>query len=160
MSSALSNQTTREVSFPAKLCLMETLADWIRGKLLTSGRSAADLARFCKVSRANITHWTSATKEVKLKAENLYALASFFGADVTEIPGALYKPPNQRGAGRAPHPNNPYPNADAAMLAELFDLASALPVTRKAKLLELARLETKLFIAETETLAILDKHKQ
>lgn len=48
----------------------------------------------------------------------------------------------------APSPDNPFPNADAAMLDEINELAYRLPVTRKAKLLEMARRELSEFLAD------------
>lgn len=140
-SSGLSVSVRKQVSFIGNLTGMERLSDWINRMLAAQNRSKADLARFANTSRANVTLWTKKGTHVQLKTENLFAIAKFFGVDVSEVPGVMFdKAPKQR-AVRKPALDDPFPNADAAMLSELNDIAALLPVTRKAKLLELARSE-------------------
>ena len=120
---------------------MEKLSDWLLQKFANNPHlSRADLARAASTSRANVALWTKKGSNVNLKTENLYAVARFFGVEVSEVPSAVW-----RGIPKAPtnkpRLNDPYPNADRAMLVELYELAAALPVTRKALLLEIARAE-------------------
>lgn len=65
-------------------------------------------------------------------------------------PPAPLPPPTtaRKTAAHAPGPDNPFVNADAAMLDEINELAYRLPVTRKAKLLEIARRELADFLAD------------
>lgn len=120
---------------------MEKLSDWIRRKLAENPTlSQAGLARATKTSRANVSQWCAPDTHVNLRAENLYAVARYFNVDVSDVPSAAWKGlpklPNVK-----PQPDNPFPHADSAMLLELYETAAKLPVTRKAKLLELARAE-------------------
>ena len=120
---------------------METLSNWLLQKFAKNPHlSRADLARAANTSRANVALWTKKGTHVNLKTENLYAVARFFGADVSEVPSPVWKGIPKAPTSK-PQKNDPYPNADRAMLVELYELAAALPVTRKALLLEMARAE-------------------